>query len=243
MVLAFCQLLLHLSAFWPLGILEIPLLVFVVMQAISASVGAKLFGMAKWWRWIHFIFPVALWGMLKFDIPNEIYLVGFLFTLSIFWSTYRTQVPYYPSRLDVWQRMSGFVSAFEVQHQRLPKVIDIGSGLGGLSLFLAKQHAEIMVEGIEIAPLPWLVSKLRSVFKRSSAKFLLGDYEHLNFAEYDIVFAYLSPAVMPQLWEKACQEMRAGTQLISLEFEVPNVLAQEKLPQKGQNRALFIYEL
>lgn len=242
LVLAFCQLLLHVSAFWSAGLSEIPLLAFVAMQAITASACAHFSGMATWWRPIHFMFPIALWGMLKFNVPNEVYLLGFLFTLSIFWSTYRTQVPYYPSRLDVWQRMSDFVTRFEDKHRRLPKVIDIGSGLGGLSLFLAKHHAEIKVEGIEIAPLPWLVSKLRSVFGRSSATFFLGDYERLNFADYDIVFAYLSPAAMPQLWAKARAEMRPGAQMISLEFEIPGVTPQLRLRQKGLDRELFLYQ-
>lgn len=242
-VFIICRLALYVSAFWSFGLQEIPLFAFVVMQAITASACAYFFGMATWWRWIHFIFPIALWGMLKFEVSNEIYLVGFLLTLSIFWSTYRTQVPYYPSRLDVWQRMSQLVTQFESAHQRLPKVIDIGSGLGGLSIFLGKHHPGIQVDGIEIAPLPWLVSKLRTVFKRSSARFILGDYQTLNFADYDIVFAYLSPAAMPQLWEKARAQMRSGSQLISLEFEIPGVAPQARLRQKGQNRELFIYPL
>lgn len=242
-LLLFYRFLITFSAQFSLHIQEIPLLVLVFAQALLASWAAYYFQAAPWWRWIHFIFPIALWGMLKFDAPNEIYLIGFLLTLSIFWSTYRTQVPYYPSRLDVWQRMSQLVTQFEITHHRTPKVIDIGCGLGGLSLYLAKHHAAIKVEGIEIAPLPWLVSRLRAMMRQSQAKFRLGDYQALNFADYDIIFAYLSPAAMPALWEKAHREMRPNSLLVSLEFEVPNVAPQQRLPQKGQNRELFIYQL
>lgn len=242
-LLLFFQFFLTLSAQFSLYVQEIPLLLLVFAQAVLASLAAYYFKAAPWWRWIHFIFPVALWGMLKLEVPNEIYLIGFLLTLSIFWSTYRTQVPYYPSRLDVWQRMSQLVSQFELAHQRAPNVIDIGCGLGGLSLYLAKNHARIKVEGIEIAPLPWLVSRLRALMTQSPAKFVLGDYQALNFADYDIVFAYLSPVAMPALWEKARSEMWAGTMLVSLEFEVPSVIPLMQLCQKGFDRKLFIYRI
>ena len=241
-LLLFFRFFLTFSVQFSLRIQEVPLLVLVFSQAALASWAAYYFQAAPWWRWIHFIFPIALWGMLKFDVPNEIYLIGFLLTLSIFWSTYRTQVPYYPSRLDVWQRMSQLVTQFEITHHRTPKVIDIGCGLGGLSLFLAKHHAGIKVEGVEIAPLPWLVSRLRAVVAHSHTKFSLGDYQALDFADYDIIFAYLSPAAMSALWVKAQQEMRSNSLLVSLEFEVPGIEPQQRLPQKGQNRELFIYQ-
>jgi predicted O-methyltransferase YrrM len=50
-----------------------------------------------------------------------------------------------------------------------------------------------------------------------------GDYGRLDFADYDVVFAYLSPAAMPALWSKARAEMRPGTLLLSYEFPIPGV--------------------
>jgi predicted O-methyltransferase YrrM len=100
-------------------------------------------------------------------------------------------------------------------------MVDIGSGLGGFTLHLAAARPESVVVGIELAPLPWLVSRLRAAWSGSRARFLRGDYEQLNFAEYDLVFAYLSPAAMPALWRKAQREMRPGSLLASYEFEIP----------------------
>ena len=48
-----------------------------------------------------------------------------------------------------------------------------------------------------------------------------GDYARLDFSEYDAVFAYLSPAAMPALWDKASREMRPGSLLASYEFPIP----------------------
>ncbi len=41
--------------------------------------------------------------------------------------------------------------------------------------------------------------------------------------DYDVVYAFLSPAPMPRLWEKAGIEMAPGAMLISNSFVVPDV--------------------
>ena len=48
-----------------------------------------------------------------------------------------------------------------------------------------------------------------------------GDYSSLDFSQFDAVIAYLSPAAMPALWDKARAEMRPGTSLYSVEFAIP----------------------
>lgn len=169
--------------------------------------------LASWWRIIQFVFPPALVATLALDIPPWAFLVLFLFLLLLYWSTYRTQVPYYPSGRAVWNAV----------HDSLPagkplRVIDIGSGLGGFVLDLQRRRPESRIEGIELAPLPWFASHLRARLAGSRARFIRGDYEALDFADYDAVFAYLSPAVTEALWRKAAREMRPGAMLFSYEF-------------------------
>lgn len=185
------------------------------LQAAFSAGLAVFFKQARWWRWIHFAFPFAVLVMLQWQIPNEVYLISFIVTASLFWTTFRTQVPFYPSRPAVWQEVVKLIPI-----QTSTRLIDIGSGLGDMSMFVAKSRPNCQAEGIEIAPLPWLVSQIRARFKRSTARFQLGNYNELNFADYDIVFAYLSPAVMQALWQKAQLEMRPKSLLISLEFEI-----------------------
>jgi hypothetical protein len=210
----------------------------VLMQAIIASGLSMLVGMARWWRWIHFCFPLALWGMSMWQVPNELYMIGFLMTLSLYWTTFRSQVPFYPSRPNVWRKVSELVP-----EDKAIRMIDIGSGLGDLSMHLAKSKPNSQIEGIEIAPLPWFISKLRAIFKGSSATFKLGDYNQLSFADYDVVFAYLSPAAMPALWQKAQQEMQAGSMLISYEFDIPGANASLCIKGEKQSSNLYVWKL
>ena len=174
--------------------------------------------LASWWIAIQFFFPFVLLFGLFLKLPPTLFLLAFLIFLFLYWSTFRTQVPFYPSNLAVWDAVADLLPKDKGVH-----VIDIGSGLGGLILNLSKRFPHSQFLGIEIAPLPWLVSKLRAHLARSPAYFMRGDYGNLNFAEYDLVFAYLSPVAMRALWEKARTEMRSGAMLLSYEFLIPDV--------------------
>lgn len=213
----------------------------VLLQSMFATFIATCVGMAVWWRWIHFFFPLALWLMSILQVPSSVYLAGFVITMALYWTTFKTQVPFYPSRPAVWQAL--FKLMQKHSPQRALRVIDIGSGLGDVSTFIAQKRPQDNVEGIEIAPLPWLISKVRAYLKGSTANLRLGSYHALNFADYDVVFAYLSPAAMPQLWQKASQEMRPGTLLISLEFDIPDVLPLQIIHTSESTPSLFVWRM
>ena len=210
----------------------------VLLQSLTATAFCHFFGMAIWWRWIHAIFPLAILGMSMWTVPNEVYLIGFLISLSIFWTTFRSQVPFFPSRPIVWQKVAELI-----QSDQSIRMIDIGSGLGDLSMHIAEAKKHSQIEGIEIAPLPWLISAARAWLCQSSAKFKLGNYHELNFAHYDLVFAYLSPAAMPELWQKAQREMQAGSLLVSYEFGIPGVPPSFMIENKAQTPALFVWKI
>ena len=51
------------------------------------------------------------------------------------------------------------------------------------------------------------------------------DLRQIDLSGYDFVYAYLSSAAMPGLWEQARRQMRPGSLLISNSFAVPGVPA------------------
>jgi len=208
--------------------------------ALAQGVFAALFAgwrrLARWWLAIQFLFPLALLGASQFAVPPWLFLAVFLFMLVLYWSTFRTQVPYFPSGRAAWELV-----AAQLPQDRPLAVIDIGSGLGGLVLELARRRPDVRATGIELAPLPWLASWLRARLTGSRAVFLRGDYESLDFADYDAVFAYLSPAAMTALWRKAQREMRPGSVLMSYEFGIDESTPglSVYLPETG--RTLYIW--
>ena len=186
-----------------------------LVQGAFAALLSWWRALASWWRAIQFLFPLALLGAHQLALPPGLFLAIFLFLLALYWSTFRTQVPYFPSGRHVRDAV-----AAELAPDRPLRIVDIGSGLGGLVLELARRRPDCAVSGIELAPLPWLLSWLRGRLSGSRARFLRGDYEELDFSGFDVVFAYLSPAAMDALWRKAAREMRPGTMLLSYEFGI-----------------------
>ena len=207
-----------------------------LLQGAFAALLTWRWRLAPWWTAIGLLFPLALYGASGSDLPPSLFLGIFLFMLVLYWSTFRTQVPYYPSGKTAWAVVAG-----QLPEGRAVKVIDIGSGLGGLVLDLARRRPDAEVTGIELAPLPWMASWLRARFSRSRARFLLGDYEKLDFAGFDAVFAYLSPAAMTALWHKARREMRPGSMLMSYEFAIDGHPPTLSLYLQDTGRTLYIW--
>lgn len=207
-----------------------------VVQGVLAALLTLRWGLAAWWRPIQLLFPLALLGASQLALPPLVYLAVFIVMVGLYWSTYRTQVPLYPSNPAVWRAVAG-----ELPQGRALKLIDVGSGMGGMALHLARARPESDVTGIELAPLPWLYSSLRAALSGSRARFVRGDYELLDFGDYDMVFAYLSPAAMSGLWAKAEVEMRPGSLLISYEFEIHACPPVKTIVTTEHGPALYVW--
>lgn len=207
-----------------------------LIQGLLACALTGLRKLAVWWLGIQLVFPLALTQGLAAHAPSWLFLAGFLFLLALYWSTFRTQVPYYPSGKRVWDEVAKLLP-----QDRPVLAIDIGSGLGGLVLDLAARRPESHFVGIELAPLPWLASRLRALLSGSRARFVRGDYERLDFSQYDAVFAYLSPAAMSALWRKAAAEMRPGTMLLSYEFLIAEKTPDLTILPIGRGPALYVW--
>lgn len=215
------------------GVAVPPFLFAVLHGAVAAGI-ARWRRMASWWVPILFFFPPAALLVNSLQLPPALFLAIFLFLLLLFWSTFRSQVPFYPSGLAVWDAVLDLLPA-----GRPLKVIDIGSGLGGAVLYLSRQRQDSEFVGIELAPLPWLVSHARAWLSRSRGGFIRGDYTRLDFADYDVIFAYLSPAAMTALWLKARAEMRPGALLLSYEFMIEGSTADIAVQPKENGPVLY----
>lgn len=213
---------------------QLDVLTAMLMQGGIAAALTGWRRLAPWWLAIQCLFPVAAVLVLSIELPSWIFLAAFALLLLLYWSTFRTQVPYYPSSPAVWHEVERLLP-----QDRAPRFIDIGSGFGGLSMHLARRRPDGAFAGIELAPLPWLASVLRARLAGSRARFLRGDYADLDFGDYDVIFAYLSPAAMPALAAKAFSEMKPGSLLLSHEFAIPGVEPQLVLHPGGGRDALF----
>jgi hypothetical protein len=211
---------------------------FACAQGVCAALLSRQCRLASWWLVIQLLFPIGLALLLSLHLPSSIFLIAFLFFLLLYWTTFRTQVPFYPSGPAVWDAVAKLLPT-----DRAFTCVDIGSGLGGLVLHLAQHFPQGRVSGVELAPLPWAISALRARMSSSAARFYRQDYNALNLADYDLVFAYLSPAAMPALWHKARHEMRKGSILISYEFAISDIEASMTISPLSGGAKLYIFHL
>jgi hypothetical protein len=221
--------LIHLSAGIAVGVA-----VFAVSQGGLAAALSYRRGMAPWWPPIQIFFPVALIATHMLALPPGLFLVAFLVLLGLYWSTFRTQVPLYLSGKAAWRCVSSLLP-----RDRPIRFLDIGSGVGGLVMHIESQHPNCDCAGIELAPVPWLIGWFRGKATGSKSRFMRGDYRQLDLAAYDAIFAYLSPAAMPSLWDQASMQMRPGALLLSYEFPVPDVAPDIMMQIEPGGRVLY----
>lgn len=197
---------------------SIPVAGYVVLHGAIASLLARWRRLATWWIAIQFAFPILIFATQGLHLPSWLFLAAFLLSVGLYWTTFRTQVPFFPSGAEAWKAVADLLPAEDPI-----RFVDIGSGFGGLILHFSRCRPKSEFIGVEIAPLPWLASTLAAFMTSSRGRFFRQDYKAVDFAAYDVVFAYLSPAAMPELWNKARSEMRPGTLLLSYEFPIPGV--------------------
>ncbi len=199
--------------------IALPWLILIVSG--SAALLAWHWRLPLWWRYINLSF-LPLLGLAVYlqsgadAINPDWYLAAFMLLAVTSIGAIKTRVPLYLSSPRAADELA----------RRLPasgRLIDLGCGLGGPLARIHRQRPDARLAGIEAAPLNWLISKLRLHASGARADIRLGNLWEVNLSQYDIVYAYLSPAPMARLWDKALLEMKPGSLFISNTFSVSDI--------------------
>ena len=212
-----------------------------VSQALGVGLMAALLGwlwhLPRWWLPINILFVPGLVAMLSLTLAPHWYLIAFMVLLLVYWSAARGQVPLYLSSREAWQAVAERIPPSSV-------VVDLGSGLGGLLRFLARQRPDGTYVGMETAPLPFLASWLRAWLGGMRYEIRWSSLWNADLRAFDVVYAYLSPVPMARLWGKVQAEMRPGSLFISNTFQVPGVEPAEVVQLDDLHHSrLYLYRL
>ncbi len=203
---------------------------------IAAAMG-RAWSLPGWWLPINFFFIPGLVLMLGLELASYWYLAAFALLLLVYWSVARTQVPLYLSSRQAWRAVAELIPSNAA-------FVDLGSGLGGLPAYLARQRPEGNFAGVENAPLPFLYSWLRARLASGAYAIKWGSFWNVDLRPFDVVYAYLSPVPMAELWCKVRAEMRPGTLFISNTFAVPGVVPSGVVQLDDLHRScLYLYRL
>lgn len=197
--------------------LNLTLFGFSLVQGLLAASLARMANMPRWWLVIEFLFAPALVGALSLQLSSSWYLAGFVLLALVYWSVFRTRVP-----LFLTSSRAHAALAELLPDSKGFSMIDLGSGLGGVLARLSGARADGNYIGVETAPLPFVISRLRLARMRN-CKVTWGDFWQCDLGRFDVVYAYLSPVPMAQLWQKVKQEMKPGSLFVSNTFTVHGV--------------------
>lgn len=208
-------------------------LVLAMLQGGIAAMVALRQRAPPWWLAIHLGFAPLVVFVHGLDLSPGWFLAAFVLLLLVFWRTDTSRVPLYLSNRATAAALLGLLPADPV------RMIDLGCGDGGLLRRLAKARPDCSFVGIEHAPLPWLLARLRTLGLPNVA-LRRGDFWTEPLDGYGLVYAFLSPAPMPRLWAKACDEMSPSASLVSNSFAVPGADAEEVV-EVGDRRRTRLY--
>ncbi|MGB4073808.1 class I SAM-dependent methyltransferase [Pseudomonas sp.] len=193
-------------------------------QGVLAAGLARGLGLSRWWCALNLLFAPALLLASGSALPSWVFLAGFVLLLLLNWNSVSERVPLYLTAAPARRELRGLLEQQPAEF----RFVDLGCGPAGTLLNLARQFPQAQFVGVETAPLSFALAWLRALPVRNCQI----RYENLwrcDLAAFDVVYCFLSPAPMAELWAKARGQMPAGSWLLSNTFEVPGVPADEQI--------------
>ena len=214
---------------WPQTALAIGAVAFLV---------ASVMRQAWWWRLIHLCFAPLAWTVSQLAIDPGWFLLAFVVLLLVYRGAPGGQIPLYFSNRQTARALAELTA-----DRPGMRFIDLGAGIGSLLAPLARQRPDAHCTGVENAPAAWLAGRLRTA-RQGNCDWRWGDFWRIDFAAFDVVHAFLSPAPMAALWTKAQREMAPGSLLISNSFAVPGADPDRVVEvDDGRRTRLYCYRL
>ena len=193
----------------PLALLATPRgIPWELVAAVCAALLVPLARLGPWWIAINASFLPALSAALTLQL-SPLWALGGLSLLALsYGAIWRNRVPLFFSSARAQEALARLLPNGPIVF------LDVGCGDGRVLSRLAAVRPESRFDGMENALGLWLMARLRCGANRQ-CNVARADLWQRSFATYDIVYAFLSPAVMVRLWDKAQREMRPGALLIS----------------------------
>ncbi|MBD8527970.1 class I SAM-dependent methyltransferase [Pseudomarimonas arenosa] len=210
-----------------------------LLLAVSGSaLLSRWLGLPIWWVAINALMPLLVILALRSQAAPGIWLMLGLAMLLLFGASFQSRVPLWLSGARVRRALPSLLP------QR-PQgcFLDLGAGLAGPAMAVQRARPGWRVDATEWAPLPYLIGALRLRLAGLPVRWRRRDLWQIDLADYDVVYAYLSPAPMSKLWAKCCQEMRPGSLLISYRFAVPQQLPSQTIELGRNGDVLLVYRL
>ena len=203
-----------------------------------ATLAAGLFSIGARTRWRLLItlggFPLsfALSGLAQ-GLSATLWLLPLALLAAAYPLRAWRDAPLFPTEADALEGLETLVPL-----PPMARVLDAGCGLGHGLQALQRVWPDAQLEGIEWS---WPI-RLAAGLRCPWARIRQGDMWAASWAEQDLVYLFQRPESMNRAAEKALAEMRPGSWLVSLEFDVPGMRPHARLQREG-HRPVWIYAI
>lgn len=211
----------------------------VLLGAATSLITASILRLPIPWRILNASLPLGAAISLNIELPHWLFLTVFLGLLCVYAPAFATRVPYYPTPKAAYSLILA-----ELPTDRPFTFVDIGCGFGDLLFFLSKYRPNGTFVGLEIGLLPWLVGRFRSYkYRGQRVSIQFKNMWRVPLHDFDVVYTFLSPAPMAQIWEKVSREMKQGSLFITNTFEVPAPATETLSVKDARCSRLFFHKI
>jgi SAM-dependent methyltransferase len=194
------------------------------------------------WTLLMAALPALFVGLLWLDPPPWLPPVILVALVLLLRNSLGDRVPLYLSNRPTLDALTELIPS-----DQPIRAIDLGCGFAAAPLALARAnaHPDSRFVGVENAPIPFLIAKLRAMVSgdgRVSIEW--ASIWDVDLSNFDLIYVFLSPHPMPGIYDKARAEASAGTLLVSNSFTVPGHPPDREIPlAAGRATGLLIWRL
>ena len=204
-------------------------IIALVVQSLASVVLATIGKLTLPWTLCNLFLPLATHAELSHWVP----LAGLTVGLLIFFPTLREPIPFYPTRPGLYRDIAELISETGAR-----RCVDLGSGFGSILFALAPSFPDTLFVGYETGIVPVTIARIRSWWYPNTL-FIRKSLWTANLAEFDLIYAFLSPPPMGQLERKLHAEMGSHATFVTNSFPLPGYSPSSSVSCGGQS--LLIY--
>lgn len=214
----------------------------LAMACGSAGIVAMILRAGLAWAGFLSVLPALFVGALALDLPVWLPAGILLLLVLLLRNSLGERVPLYLTNRETLDKLGRFLP-----EERPVAMVDLGCGFAAVPIGLSRRnnHPESRFVGVENAPLPYALSKILAWMNGDPrVEIRLKSLWSEDLGAYDLVYAFLSPHPMQDLYDKASREMQPGARFVSNSFAVPTSEPDETVPiESGRATGLLVWRM
>jgi len=158
------------------------------------------------------------------------------FTVQFYNIVFRGYAPFISSKRRVIKKI---IEKLELKEDGV--IYELGCGNAGFLRAARKKLPQAKLVGFEYSFLPYVIAQIQNSLSNSKISIKKENIFKVDLSQADVLYCYLNVSTMKRLEEKIKAEGRKGLEIISYQFPLPSLKAEEILADgKGK---IYFYSL